>query len=478
MMARIGLSRAAVVAGAAALLVRVAYVVGPAFTGADEGGYPLSVARWAREGIATYDFHTTPLYHVVLGTVFRLFPATLLTARLFSVLLGLVSLAMLWTLVRRLTDDPETAAWSAILWASCFPAADLASRALIEPLQLTWLLGLLLALTATGARAGILVAIATAGLLLTKANAVGLLPALAAALWWDRAECLTARRHAKVAGLGVGVIVAAVAFAGLYAAAPDTFVRGWGPTLLKPDDVTATQLVRFGRFAIDPRLLADRAAFVAAQSPFVLAFGLTGATWLIVRRRTAILGLAPVTYAAFLAAQSVIAIQYFALLYPFLAAAGAVLLVSTRQSLPTSPRWPIIALALAVADGGSRAVASLVLLRTPEREAVSWLRAAVQPGERVVAAPYLLMQLDATRVSFFDLVEHDASPTPTVVCATAPDWVVIDVDEWQPRIDRLGMDAPAFDGGFAGCLEPVYADGHVRIFRATPAAPNPPTSRE
>ena len=105
-----------------AILLRLWWPFGSSPTHVDEGGWPLSVRQWATEGLITFDFHKAPFYHLLLGGVYELAPPTMLTARLFSVLLSLVALGLLGWVARRLLRDWTAALWAMLFWASCFPA--------------------------------------------------------------------------------------------------------------------------------------------------------------------------------------------------------------------------------------------------------------------------------------------------------------------------------------------------------------------
>ncbi|MCC6536579.1 MAG: glycosyltransferase family 39 protein, partial [Bryobacterales bacterium] len=147
---------------------------------ADEGGWPLSVRAWVEAGTQGPDYYMAPAYHWLLGAPLALFGARHQVARPASVAAGLAALWLFHRLARRLAGA-ETAAWALWLAGSSYGVLLLHRRALMEP----WQVLLMMALTLTvverpgGSWGWRLLAVAlTALLLLTKASAVFLLPAL------------------------------------------------------------------------------------------------------------------------------------------------------------------------------------------------------------------------------------------------------------------------------------------------------------
>lgn len=423
----------------------------------DEGGWPLSVRQWALDGLITYDFHTAPGYHLVLGAVFKLAPPTILTARIFSALLGLAALPLFWWICRRLLDDARIAAWATLIWASCYPAIDIARRALIEPIQMVFLLGLLGALTLTGPGTATLVALLTAALLLTKANAVVLLPVFALSLWWDLAPRLHARRAQKLGGLAGGVALAGFVFLMLYRLDPATFVRGWGPTMLKEFEPAIAPILRAGRFVVDPRLALDSVKFIAAEVPFLFAFGVVGAARALQERRAAVAGGWIFVLLPFLLLQVVQSPQYFSMLYPALALCAAALLVSA------------MAFALILTNGLLHTSGALLSAHRPDRPTVEFLRERVAGSERVLAAPFVLMQIRGPGTSLFELGPESLLPTAAAVERLQATWVVLDRDEWQERLRWIGVDSGTVADSLRDCCDLVHGDSHAWIYRKRPA---------
>ena len=431
----------------------------------DEGGWPLSVRQWALDGLITYDFHTAPGYHLVLGAVFKLAPPTMLTARIFSALIGLAALPLFWWIARRLSDDARVAAWATVILASANPAIDIARRALIEPIQMLWLLGVVGALTLAGPGTGTLVALLTAGLLLTKANAVVLLPVFAFSLWWDQNGLLRVRRTQKVGGLAVGVALAGLVFLMLYRLDPATFVHGWGSTMLKEFQPTLSPIVRAGRFVVDPRLALEGVKFLAAESPFLFAFGVVGAARTLRERRLTIAGGWILVLLPFLLLQVVQSPQYFSVLYPALALCAAALLVSAERLESRRPGWAAIAVVVMVVEGLARTSGALLSTQRPDRPTVEFLRERVADSERVLAAPFVLMQLRGPGTSLFELGPEALVPTAAAVERLQANWIVLDRGEWQERLRWIGIDSSTVADSLRDCCDLVHGDSHAWIYR-------------
>jgi hypothetical protein len=456
-----------------AVLLRVTWPFAGMQTHIDEGGWPLAVRQFATEGIITFDFHKAPLYHLMLGVPFAVFPPTLLTGRIVSVLLSLLTAWQLARLVERV--GPKGAGmWAALLWLTCFPASDLAGRALIEPFQICITLAVMLAMTSERRHAWIAVTIATAALLLTKANAALLLPPLLLGALWDRDGRWRSGRQQQFVGFALGVLLAAATFGGLYLWDPETFRFAWGSTVLRDDVATPAGALRFGRIVLDPRSIVAGLGFVAWQTPILALAGTYGAWSALRARNSSGFALALAAMTAFVVVQAAQPHQYFALLYPLLAVLAALALRSLVLRDRRTSRWVLLVLILASADGIARDVITRSLAPTTshgarERHAVVWMRDHLPRDERVVAAPYLLMQLRNPVQSVFELTDFRA-PLDSAAIAAA-DWIVVDVPEWEGYVAKRGRSITSLRDEFASCCDAEYADEFVRVYRVRRQAP-------
>ena len=91
------------------------------------------------------------------------------------------------------------------------------------------------------------------------------------------------------------------------------------------------------------------------------------------------------------------------------------------------------------------------------------MRTAVAMDERVMAAPYVLMQLVSLGVSLFDLEERRYMPDSAALREARADWVVVDQREWEYYVART--DSTAFESALGACCGvPRYRDAAVRVF--------------
>lgn len=451
---------------AAAVLLRVVWLVRPTTTHVDEGGWPLAVRDWAVDGMVTFDFFKAPFYHLVLGAALRIGPPTLVSARVLSLLLGLLSLWLLYRLVLRLGRSQQEALWATAFWACCFPAADLSGRALIEPLQLALILALVLAMLHPGAawRRAALTALATAALLLTKANAVVLLPALGAALWWERQDALPRPRRAVLGGMALGVTAALAAFGALYLWDPETFRYAWSTTAQRPDVATPSGALRLGRFVFDPRQVESAVEFLASQTPFLFVLGTLAALRALMQRAGSLPALSLLAALAFVLVQADQPPQYFAMIYPWLAV-GTASLLSPLLATVAERRWVFVAALLIALDGLARTGAAIALLPAAERTGIEWARQNIPADEGLVAAPYLLMQLEQPGTTVFDVTDFRSPPSDSALDAAGASWLLVDAAEWESYVADRTADVAAHRDALLGCCELRYADAALRIYR-------------
>jgi 4-amino-4-deoxy-L-arabinose transferase-like glycosyltransferase len=436
----------------------------------DEGGWPFSVRQWATEGLLTYDFYVAPAYHVVLGSVFRLRSPSLDVARWTSVVLSLGSLGLFWWISKRLLSDRRAALWATLLWASSFPVTEIAQRALIEPLQLLWLLGLLAALMLATPGAGVAVTVATFGLLLTKASALVLLPVFSASLWLPGPAPLGVRRIVKLGSMLIGALAAFAVFSLLYRHDPVTFAKGWGEAMSLSSLASPMPIARIGRFVLDPKLIESGLRFLAEETPFLFALGLVGTLRALLLRRLLVAAMWVALLLPFLLVQVLPLGNYFFLLYPALALASADLLSGSVHEGGRRWRWPTVAVFLISLDGIVRTATVMSTTRAPDREVVAWLSTHAAPGDRVFAVPSILMQLPGRGISLFSVRGAGISPDSVASMATRPSWIVVDPTEWVGRMHKGGYEVTDIDTLFANCCMRAYAEAGYRVFRVRPRA--------
>jgi hypothetical protein len=81
-----------------------------------------------------------------------------------------------------------------------------------------------------------------------------------------------------------------------------------------------------------------------------------------------------------------------------------------------------------------------------------------------MAAPFILMHLDAQPVSFFEL-PPPYLPTPEALRARGVAWLAVDRREWRYESDLAGAPPGALEAALQGCCRLVYDTAMIRIYR-------------
>ncbi len=427
---------------------------------ADEGGWPLSVRTWVETGVKTTDYYVAPGYHWLLGVPFRLFGATHAVGRLVSALVALLGLFLFHRLARR-HAGPTVAFWAVLLLGTSYPAVLIDRRAFMEPFQLALMFALCLA-------AGIerlalrlaAVAALTALLMVTKATAAFLLPALVLSTFWASRDWTWPRRLQLTAALGAGALVAAGVFYWLYLNDPATFLAGW------TKDIRAVNVpgvdAQAGRFRISPLSIERSLRWYADYEPFLLGVALLGFCKAIWERRHGLMSCWLALGAIHFCLQVYIQTNHRAMLLPPLCYLGAALLceLNERQLLP----WARAALLLTICYGAARVTMGIATAPVGDHEAVAWLARRTDARSTVIAAPYVLMRLPARPVSFFTLAEPFL-PTPDEVGKQQAGWLVTEPREWGQHLLLSGGSAAPFEKALADCCELAFKTPAAEVYR-------------
>lgn len=439
---------------------------------ADEGGWPLAVRQWVETGTRTYDFYMAPGYHWLLGPAFWLLGPEHPAGRLVSALWGLAGLWLFHRLAARLAG-PAAAWWSVLILGASYAALLVDRRALIEPFQIMLMLALCVAVVEAGRGWRWVAASLTALLLLTKASAIFLLPALTLASLWP-GPVRTSWRRALQLGLvlGAGLALALAIFGWLYLSDPATFVHGWTKdmqivnTTGKPGagsrfalnvESTWRTLRYFG--TVDPALIvlaalgAGRALREGGRYPLMLAWLLLGG--------------------AFLGVQQYVAAQHRAILIAPMCFFGGWLLSEWDQRAARyawlggriEVSWPRLCLVAIMAASTGRLLLTGGRFAERDTSGARWLNAQASPGEVVVAAPYVLMQLGRIRpVSFFTL-PAPFLPRHAALAASQAAWIVVDDREWLVHIGEEGVPAGEMETALGECCELAHTAPGSRVYR-------------
>lgn len=424
---------------------------------ADEGGWPLSVRLWVEQGLRTADYHIAPGYHWLLGLPFRLFGANQAVSRPVSALLGLVCLYAFYRLALRLAGA-RTALWSTLLLGVSYPAVLIDRRALMEPFQIALMLALSLAVTSASASLGTLAAMAglTALLLLTKATAAYLLPALGLTVlaakhtspWW------------RITAMALGSALAAAYFGSLYLSDPVMFTNAWAKDLAVTN-IPGSQ----ARFGLNLLSIERMVRWYGVYEPILTGLALLGFTRAVVERRHSLMIGWLLFGGLYTGLQSYVQDNHRVMLMPPLCFFAGWLLNELASVFPAPARparlrlgWAQMVLLLAVSFSLARLTGGILTARSVEEPAVRWLAAHSGAGSTVLAAPYVLMRLEARPVAFWKL-DKPYLPTAAAVERWRADWVLIDEREWQYHTAEAGADEATLKRALAECCELAYSNG-------------------
>lgn len=469
-------------AAVAVLSVRLLFPTWAPPVSGDEGTWPLGAKLLADEGQLVPNFFTTPLYHLVLALQFKVFGSTLSVARVSSAVFGVVNLLLTYRLALRLLGDRRSAIWAALLLGTSYPAVLVDRKAFIESMQITWMLGLTICYLEVGRRALIGIILCTAGLLLTKANAVFLIPALGVAslVEWNKGPSGDWRH---LAGLAAGVAIAMLGYALVYLVNPAEFIGGWSQKLMVGShqklatDLTGSDIINagpvqqvhrplfaIGRFRFNPFAWDGKIRELTASEPFLAVGGALAVFKALWTRRMPALSMWLLFGMAFYFVQGHLE-NHVLVLFPVLAIGTAWILFEGAKD-----SWPIVAATAIFLFGLGRATGNLAT--SPERTAAGtrWLAAHASPTESVVAAPRILMIVKGKPISMFALDDENL-PTCATIRKVSADWIFFDDKEWMEYIRVAKHTMKQVADSLAGCTTEAYRDRASRIYRVVPPAP-------
>jgi hypothetical protein len=386
----------------------------------------------------------SPVFHALCLLAFSILEPGIGAARLVSGLAGTLSVWLLHGIVLRLGGRRDLALAAAALLAVNEFAVNLSRQAMIEPLELVLALGAA-RLLLDGGRPGLA---GSGGLLalglLTKIN---LLPfTLALAIY----AALSARQEGRsiAAGLGrgatllaIGIGVAGLGYALLWASSPERFVSAFRFAL--GDQVAergAMPIARLGRAGLDPELVARTLLGIFRESPFLMVLATLGASLALVARPRGSELFAPwlVIGAGAQLVQLYQPTRYFYLLLPPLCffAAHALCSLAVQVAPGTRPRLraPAVALAVYVAfelcfivfNAVANPAVKIATLR-------SWAADHLGADDRVLAASYLCTDLRQRAYGHYYLARSPAELLESIE-AHRIDWVIQDDQEWKPEL--------------------------------------------
>ncbi|HEX5631660.1 MAG TPA: hypothetical protein VFX50_00460, partial [Gemmatimonadales bacterium] len=385
---------------------------------ADEGGWVLETLDWVRTGRVTEAFAEVPGYVLQLAPWLGITEPPLHVARHVSVLYAVLRVGLLFALVRHLVPARTTALACAALLAAGYAAVLSDRRSLVEPMQTTWMLAIVLAAVHRGPRALAALAVTTALALTTKASAVAVLPVAVLAPWLvpaarARVDAVDWRRDVlpRVVAVGAGLALAGLAFWLVARVDPAAFRHYWVRTLesARPD---ADPLAHAGRFGLDPRIVASLPLELLREEPLVFPLALLGALAALrhpaLRLPAAWLGCTML----WLAVQIWRVDGHLAITHvPAALLAGLLLTEVATARGAQGTRWGGRLLALMLAAGVGRLVVARSMHHDPSAPAVQWLRGHVPDTAHVVGAPYILMRTRVRAESFTTAGDSSYAPS-------------------------------------------------------------------
>lgn len=448
---------------------------------ADEGGWPLAVRQYVEEGLREGDYYQSPGYHWLLGGIFRLFGAQHSVSRWATALVALAGLWLFHKLAERLSRSAAVAGWATLLLGTSYLAVLIDRRAFMEPFVIAIMLALCLSVSvaASSQSAGRLAAVAllTALLILTKITGAFILPALCVwALWPEEREAAAGPRWKLIAAMVGGTVLAGGVFAAVYASDPANFIKAWTTSLKLANLPGVTEAKRFG---FNPAAIERTIRWYAVYEPF--QFGLAVAAFfqaMFSRRQIVMAGWFALGF-AFLAAQLYVGSNHYAVVVPPICYLSAWLAEQLHAQAPkirlpggAGPlSWVRAAQVAMVLYSSARLAQGIAHGSQPEEAAVRWLAARADARQRVMAAPYVLMQLPAAAPVSFWRLGRPYQPSPEAVRAWKADWVVVDGREWEfhHRAASATGNLAALERALAACCELAYRTPAASVWRVKTA---------
>lgn len=381
----------------------------------------------------------SPATFVLLALHFLLFPPDLFTARLFSAILGALTVAVLFARARR---DLAARAWLVLLLFGLSGLAVLVHRmALLEAHQLFWLVvaGVCWLAVLEGGHAPWYLA-AAAGLafgvaLLVKSNSLFLLPAFFVPLLL----CPGPHRLRRAAAfLLPAVLLGGGVYLALWLAWPTPFLSAFRYELAGTRFDDGGTLFHVGRFGLHPARLAASVRNFLFTDPVLVVLGLAGVVVSLRGRRPADWFFAAWLLGglAFHLGQIYVENRYLTTLAPALAYLGARALSDLLGERPSWWRAAIVAAVLVVFAAVSLARVGRGVVRQPNADywqVVAWMRENARREDVVIAAPRYNLSMPQRGLDFFRLLVPYAGPPRRLddaVAETRARWVIVD-DEWR-----------------------------------------------
>jgi Dolichyl-phosphate-mannose-protein mannosyltransferase len=437
---------------------------------ADEGGWPLAVRVWLTTHHATFDYYQAPAYLWALGLPFRIWGSSVAVARATSAVVSLIGLAFFAGVAQRVFRDRRAVLWAVLLLGVDYAALSVDRRALMEPFELAWMNALVFFYLGRGRRLDLVgIAVATAGIILTKASGAFILIALVLADLTDGRDPKTWRPTWTV--MAVGVAGALAAFTAMHFTNPTEFAKGWsatfgGGTVQSGPAPHPSALLRLGFIVLDPQLGLTIIRGLALGSPFAFTLGTAGGLASLMDRRASIIGWWIAGGVGCNLIEAVWLENHIAVVYPALALGTVVILLALdRQAelhrlFGVRYTWVSVLFAGMVVFNLTEVVGGVLTTVEPSRGAMRWLDQHAHRTDVVLAAPYVTMQWSDSSHAFWELPVNSYVPSLDTLDRWHVRWLVVDRKEWEAALKHAAT-LPAMDTVLGRCCRRVYPESDV-----------------
>ncbi len=411
----------------------------------DEGIWAVSAKEYVFSGdwqASEFIGHAlkSPLFQALLVVQFKVFGPSIWSARLISAAAGVLSVGLLYFLVRRLTGMPLLAGTAAVLLGSDRFLVALSRKAMLESSQLFFVL--LAAVLAVARFRGHcwLAGACVAGAALVKVNAFHMLPVLLVLVGMQTApQAPWTVRAALVRGVsflaGAGLVFGGINLA-LYLLWPDAYYAAYHFDIAVPwFHYTGTPLVRWGRFGFDPAQFASTINELFRIYPFLLVFAVAGGVVALYARQSAGLffGLWLLVSGGFYMAQLFNPPRYTCFFSPALAFLGAVGVTTLAQG--GAPRlqkrilYTVVSIFVAYSIGYTLVSAS-GHRETKIPQINAWVASNTEPGTRIMASAYHCIELPRPTYYYWTLALRDVGRLQRAMERLDIDYAIKD-SEWD-----------------------------------------------
>jgi hypothetical protein len=413
---------------------------------ADEGLWTNSSKNFVAFGDWFMDGRThlflSPVFHGLSVGIFEIFGPSIAAARVISGAAGTISVLLLYLLVLRVTARVDLAFVSGTLLGVTADFVFHSRLAIIESLQLCFLLSSALALSRGGTGGAVTGGLAFALALLTKLNSAWfgvVLPFFLLGSSRPRAVMRDPVWLGRCLLFGaVAIGSAAAVYAALYHYHPDRFVAAFRFEL---DGLhfagLSRPIVQFGRFGIDPVQAARTLLGLFRESPFLMVLATLGGVFAVMLRYSPALAFA--VWALFGSGFALMQIyqppRYFHAMAPAYCFFAAVAVLAWRDGAAVT-KQRFLGAVLGVYVAFNLSYLALNAVANPARMVDSvtrWARENTRPSDNILAAGYLCTDLPNRAYARYHL-GADITQLAASIDRYEIAYVIADRSEWSSAL--------------------------------------------